>query len=38
MQTNPLQVDNLIANKSVTTRILNTVCVKIYVLPNVNNI
>jgi hypothetical protein len=41
-QTNPLQVDNLITNKSVaiseaSRRILNTKCVKISVLANVKN-
>jgi len=39
-QTNPLHVDNLIMNKFVAfleaTRILNTHCVKTYVLANVN--
>jgi len=38
----PLKVDNLISNKYVTIleacgRILNTVCVRIYFLPNVKN-
>jgi hypothetical protein len=41
-QTNPLQVDNLITNKSVaileaSRRILNTQCVNVYVLANVKN-
>jgi hypothetical protein len=40
-QINPLQVDNLITNKSLTileaSRILNTQCVRTYVLANVKN-
>jgi len=42
MQTYPLQMDNLITNRSVaiykaSKRILNTQCVKISLLPNVKN-
>jgi len=42
MQPNPLQVDNLITHKSVaileaSRRILNTQCVRTYVLANVKN-
>jgi hypothetical protein len=41
-KTTPLQVDNLITNKSKAileaSRILNTQCVKISLLPNVKNL